>query len=444
MRTIPREPAPSSWSGHRRALTTVATLVALAAAPGRAAAQSTRYPPEPRDLDQDAEEESAFWEQALHPERGLYAERTSRAQRLIESRAPEVWAEAEELLTLAAASEPDLPLAHWLMGALLEQESRWNDCAAAYGRAAAVAPRFEPPGALGRRGFALAYALGVCQGRAGDFEAAIATYEHLVRGGIDNFEVLLRLGEAYMAVGRMDDAIDSLDRATDENAAFAAIRYARAVAYDRDGRSADARAEMERALRLDPQQSQLESPSLSYAPAEDVDYYLGLAREVSALNEAAIFSFRRYLHEAPASPWRRRARRHLEILVASGFGDRVQVTGGEELEIGTIQKILAAADDDLQECLRSTPGLLISARVTLVVTAKPRSGGAGATKKAGARPPPPAGVKALVADMFDTPQEAADTARSCVEGVAASLALPRPDARAGGYLSVVFPVIFRK
>jgi tetratricopeptide (TPR) repeat protein len=267
----------------------VATLVVLA---GEVAAQSKRYPPEPRDLDQDAEEESEFWEHAIHPERGIYEERTAHAARLIEARAPETWEEAEEVLAQAIESEPDLPLAYWLLGVLHEQQLRFADCADAYQRAQTADPTFDPP-AVARRGYGLGYAIGVCQSRAGDFDAAITTYERLVRRGIDNYEVLLRLGESYMAVGRMDDAIDSLERASGDNAGAAPIYYALAVAYDRDGRAADARGATEKAIRLDPQLAQLESPKLSYAPAEDVYYYLGLAREVAGSSRSAAICTRR-------------------------------------------------------------------------------------------------------------------------------------------------------
>jgi tetratricopeptide (TPR) repeat protein len=425
----------------------IALVAVVAAAPGVAAAQSKRYPPEPRDLDQDVEEESEFWEHALHPERGLYEERTSHAARLIEARAPETWEEAEELLAQAIESEPDLPLAYWLLGRLHEQELRFADCADAYGRAAAADPTFEPPKDP-RRGYALGYAIGVCQSRAGDFDAAIATYERMVRAGTDNFEVLLRLGESYMAVGRMDDAIDTLERAAGENAASAPIYYALAVAYDRDGRAADARGAMEKAIRLDPQLTQLESPKLSYAPVEDIYYYLGLAREIAALNETAIFSFRRYLHESSVDrPWRRRAQRHLATLAAAGFGDRFQLTGSEDVDAGKVKKILAAADADLQECLRSAPNLLLSARVTIVVPSKADDAAAAAAVASGnavARAQPAAGAKTLLVDVFATSPDEAEAARTCVERVAEALPLPRPDPRKGGYLSLVFPVIFRK
>jgi tetratricopeptide (TPR) repeat protein len=431
----------------------VAALVtfSIAAAVVPAAAQSTRYPPEPFDADKEAEEHSDFWERALEPDRGRYDVILAHARRLVDARTTSDLASAVEQLDQAIAILPDAPDAHYLRGWANELRQDWAACAADYNAAAALDPTFEPaPNPRSRGG--LADGQGVCLARSGELEEAEAVLAQATSAGATSAGLWLRLGEVDMALGRLDDAIVALDgamkvaRGTD----FASIYWLRAMAFDRARRPTDADEAAAAALKMDPSLARVLTPSLPSAPPEDFYYLAGLAFEAGsetrqALPERALLYFREYLARAGKSPWKKRAEEHVSELAKVDPADALTRPGARQgtsaIEAAALAKALHKDLAVMSRCLKDTPGAVMEVR--FVVHGPP----APAPKKGepiiiAARPPPPGTTAKVVAQIG---AEAGDTdltaATQCVQQAAGKVKVPKLDK--GTWLQLVLPVVYR-
>lgn len=449
-----------------RAALVVASLVVVE---GAAAAQSTRYPPPPVDLDAEREAESDFWQNAIEPGRDRYDELVERAARLLGRRSDDARAVAIELLVEASALLPGRVDGWAWLGLAREQEEDFAGCRDALERAWAIDPGWEEsPRPVAR-------ALGVCRARAGDLDGAIEVLEALVARGDDAVETLWRLGEVYMAMGRLDDARGVLDAAIAQSPAsphYVHAAWTLAVAADR-AREPDATQDAaEIARRHDDKAIVVEHPPGGYLVPADRDYYVALASDATGQPERALVRYRRYLaafEKVDHAPWIARAREHERALRGFRTSSRTRIEGTDPLDRKKVEAAVARIDGDLRACLKKTPRLLVHVEVTVhgpaakappplapASSGKPPQKGAKQRKPARptaplapfgrpairpAVPAPPAGTSVSVRETHDHPDADVRAAVACVEREAAGLSLPTPVA--GTWAMVIVPVVWR-
>jgi tetratricopeptide (TPR) repeat protein len=437
--------------GYNAAAMAAMTMAAVIALEALAHAQSRRYPPEPVDVDRAAEQHSELWEEALHPNRDRYRARVERAKDFLRRRDVQAWMEAQDLLEGAVVLAPDEPLAHWMLAMLHEHREDWQGCAASYGEVLAIEPKYQPPPGetvpQGRKlPWALDAGLATCQAHTGAFEQAIASYQRVLGRGItEEADIHLGLGEAYMALGRLAEAIDALHIALKLQPDSRRASYALAVAYDRDEREAQARETMFTALRHDPGLDWLAGLAGQFVPATDEFYYLGLGRAARHETAWAIVYFRQYLHVTGSGPWTRRARHHLADLGREPMlhAGSIAISGTETMDRQVALAAIAPAWGELLACVKPVPGLLLELTVTSMGKPAGRSSRRD-TRRAPAlhaSTPDTPGVKARILHSFATEPEQAALAQQCAESAAHGIAIPHPQGDAGRYVSVSVPLI---
>jgi tetratricopeptide (TPR) repeat protein len=448
-------------------------LAALAAAP--AAAQSRRYPKPPVDAEAEAEAKSDFWEEVVRPGARRYEDTITAATDSLRINRTGDASRPRDQLRDAVALRPDLVEGWGYLGHAAERTRDWKLCAEAYGRAFAIDPTWRPTRiaarseiaapilAQARRPLELGWA--VCLSRIGDYPRAITALEALVARGETSGEAWLRLGEVYMAEGRLAEAITALDQARTDAVYRVYARWLLAVAYDRARRPAEAEAiaaetpDVENTARI----------PIPFVPAADVYYVRAFAKRHSP--ERAIALYRAYLEQAPPdSPWRTRAREHLDTLAETDLATRVDIEGHGDRAV--IERTTRAALPALRACVADVPTVLLELRVTQIGPAgrpappprpvparelesligRPRPGPGRVTGPGTVRPgtvvvplgrrPPDAqtpGVSATALEGGDKLDPRYLAAIDCVEKVGLSLTLPRP--APGTYSTVRIPVV---
>lgn len=437
--------------------------------------QSKRYPPEPVDYDDQAEDDNRLWGRVLAPNRERYHAEVDRAMELVRVGNPQSLTRAAEVLRKASEMAPDETRAFWLLGRVEERREKWPACATAYARAADLAPDYRPKDDL-PKGRDPAWALDVgmawCQTNAGMYEEAIANYKRILGSGLAQRATLYRhLGETYMALGRLSEAIEVFSVALRRSPGDVRTIFALATAYDRDEKEALARLHLDDGLAQNRSMAQLTSADAVFIPAADKLYSLGLAHEARGDVEWAILYFREYLATTGKGPWERRVQHHLGDLVREPLdARRVRFKGTGMVDPGKTVRAITSADPALQRCMASVPGLLLEVRITVVGKASRRNARsekrrakalreqlrglspmarqrvlrARARRGQSSVAPTRGGVASDVLRSYSVTDEAIRKARSCVEAVADTLAIPRPDAGKGSYNTVSFPVISRQ
>jgi predicted Zn-dependent protease len=242
-----------------------ALVVALAATAtataAPAAAQSERHPRPPVDAEAEAEARSEFWEEVVRPGARRYQHLVDAATDILRMRVGD-FNRAREMLLEATALRGDLVDGWGYLGVAAEKLATvagqsakpgdWRMCADAYGKAFAIAPTWRPqkllsksdPTAVARTAGTRPLELGwaTCLARAGDIDRATEALEALVARGEATGESWLRLGEVYMAAGRLSEAITALEQARSERLGGARPRWLLAMAYDRARRPGEADA----------------------------------------------------------------------------------------------------------------------------------------------------------------------------------------------------------
>jgi len=438
-----------------RSLALVVAALAAVAAP--AAAQSTRYPPPPVDVDAEREAYSAFWENAIEPGLDQYGDLLGRATKLLGRRTDDARATAIDLLTQATELLPGRSDAWAWLGLAREQDGDLRACRTALERAWSIDPAWS---AAPRP---LALALGTCRSRAGELDGAAEVLERMVARGDDSVEAMWRLGEVYMALGRLDDARAVLDVALDGSpaqTAYVHAGWALAVAADRARDPEATRAAGEIALRLDPQLVYVAQPPGGFIAPTERDYYLMVASEIADQPHRALLHARNYLagvaHVDDAA-WAPRAREHERALRTFATADETTPGGTDPPEASVARAAVRKVDADLRACVKKSPHLLLSVTVVSLgppadrkpaaPPPSPRGRGRGrGPVKLPVRPPPavqapPAGVTVTV-DENSRRDDAATAATACVEKAASALVVPAPKTP-GTWASVTFPVIAR-
>lgn len=455
-------------TGQRASRAAIALSAALALLCAAASATADPRPPRPwedpdaKDFDQDSEEASTLWERTLNPDLDIYSSRlVASATKLLAHRDEQSRSEAEDLLRKAVEVRPDLPTAYWLLGHLYAIEKDWRRCAESRRAVFEIDPEYDPrtdrliahqptdAPALLDFGLARCYAL------AGDYEKAIEHYKRVITGekAIGAYRVYWRLGEAYEALGRLHEAIDSLTAAARLNPRETLIEYALAVAYDRDEQFARARQHLATALSRDSHLSQLARADFQPSPTEDEWYYQGLANKARepARPEWALIYFRRFLSSHENGPWARRARQHVEELLAIPLTTaRITQEGPARVDPDRTAKAIENAAAQLQRCVQPMPTALFRVRITVVTKQPParraRSRRAAHVKVANVGRPayralPDPGVRTNMDYAFGIDGADAAAVLHCLDNVAYSIDLPRVSGEAGQYVTVSFPVI---
>lgn len=451
----------------------LAALAALTATAAPAAAQSKRYPRPPVDHEAAAEARSDFWEEVVRPGARRYEDLLAKATDTMRNVNNDT-TRSREYLVEATALRPDLVDAWGYLGVAAERQRDWSACAAAYGRAFRIDPRWRParlaakhdtsPQAKNRANRPLELGWAMCLSRAGDLARAATAVEAVVARGEATPEAWLRLGEVYMAEGRLAEAITALDQARNDPPLRGYARWLLAVAHDRARRPAEAEAAAAEAGDVE---NATRGP-IPFVPAADVHYVRAFAARNAP--ERALALYRTYLALAPAdSPWRARAEEHLEALANLDLAARVDIEGTADR--ATVERAARNAMPALRACVATVPTAVVQLRITQVgppgkpprpprfepprarPLAPPSMRG---PPRAGARllplPPPrpyarsrpedqTPGVSAtaLVAEPATTSAEDFRAAAECVEKVGQSLTLPRP--AAGTYATVRIPVV---
>jgi tetratricopeptide (TPR) repeat protein len=436
--------------------TSVVLLVASVGIANTAHAQSQSA--EPIDKDEEAEQYSSLWENAVTPQGSRYQQLIEESVVLMQNRDPASRAEAAKKLGEAIKAAPDDPTGHWWLGLLEKQRENWKACASSLAAVYNADPSFEPPlyprtkssSSPFPSSWALDYELGRCQAHAGEFEEAVAHFKRITSRGVTKRAHLHKaLGEGYMALGRLDDAIESLESAHKLEPFSADTRFSLAVAFDRDEQMAKSRKHLEAALKREPRLAVLSNPQRVYSPPEDEFYYLGLANEARNERKWALLYFRRYLDAAGEGPWVRRARAHLEDLAEDKAGSDLVVRGSATVDRKVLLAAVEQADADYQKCIDGAPQMLLRVQITQVVgdkQKKKKRGRKGPTFISGFRPKARKGGVRVLPDHVDGEAHGVDVVRAavrCSERVTNGIKLPKPEGNTGTFVTSEFRIIAR-
>ena len=392
-----------------------AGLTTWLAAP--AAAQSRRYPPEPVDKDAEKAARSNLWSAAITPERHPYQDLVHKATEALAQRTADQTAEAIRQLDAAVKLLPREPDAYRLRGDAYLDRKDWAQCAADLAAADAYRRRDDDnPRALAE----LHRKLGLCQARAGKLADAERTLAETAAAGNAAGEVWMRLGEVRIAMGKLDEAIATLGsalEATDGNAQ-ALIHFLLAEAYDRARRPGDALAEAAEGVKLDHQLAVLHNPVIPLLGAGEAYYMLGLAHSADPVRpEYALAYFRRFVKEAPDSPWRRRAEDHLRDLRAVDLPDTVTRGGAAQLDLDAVRTAARRAMPQMRACLARFPTVVVEVEIS---RSGPRTPPTDRMRPRFFTPPDGVTVRVMVGgELVDL-----DAVDRCLEAQANRLALP--------------------
>jgi tetratricopeptide (TPR) repeat protein len=406
----------------------------LVASAAPAAAQSRRYPPAPADKDARAAARSALWSAAVTPERRPYQELVRAATAALAGRTGDQTIEAIKKLDQAIGLLPHEPEAYRLRGDAQLERRAWAACAADYAAAEAYGPHHDdPPPAP----FELRRKLGLCQARAGKLGDAERTLAALAASGNGSAEVWMRLGEVRIAMGKLDGAIAALTSGLEgsDQSAQAMIRFLLAAAYDRARRPADALIQASAAVKLDPQLTVLQNPTLPGLGDGELDYLLGLGYGAEPVRlELALAHFRRFVAVAPRSPWRRRADEHIRDLKRAELPDRVVRSGTAAIDLEATRAIVRRAMPAMRACVAGHPTAVVEVEIS---RAGPRTQGTDRIRPRFFTPPDGVAVRRVFGELTVHELDAIDR---CLSPLATRLALPAVKER-DAYYKLVFQVV---
>jgi tetratricopeptide (TPR) repeat protein len=405
----------------------LALLVLVLTTP--ALAQSKRYPPEPVDKDQEKADYSILWENATNPSNEPYRALVDQAKQSLNERTDAGWQAAITKLDRAIALQPAEGNAYALRGEANYLLKRWDRCAADLGVATVKAPRTEPSEKKALLDLRRKHAQ--CLALSGKLAQAERVLAEATAAGTGTGDMLMRLGEVRIALGKLDEAIAALNAALDApDTPQAVTRWFLGLAYDRARRPAEAVEETRRAFNMDRSFGAITNQTL-IGPG-DLEYIKGLAfaSMEGPKPELAIVFFRQFLKLAPESPWRRRAEEHLRELKDSQLPESIdRLDGAAALETEAARLAIKKAMPAMRACMAKTPSSVVQVRIVKV----------GPIAKADPSPPlppyrrynsrllpPPAGAN--VSAYGEVPLEATraeiDAALRCIEPLAQRIALP--------------------
>ncbi len=432
-------------------------LLAILVVPSVARAQQLYRPwldPDAVDVNQEREQHSAFWERTLDPNAHQFDDLLKRVALTLRNRDKQSRADAEALLHRAIALSPDDPRGYWYLGQVQYLSADYAACAVSLTRVAALDAEFQGQ-ALAGLPDNIDYDTGLCLALAGNYPEALGHYRRVLAAGGSWSFLHWRMGEAYMALGRLEDAIASLKEARREHGHDAIILYALAAALDRDEQVAAARAVLDDALRNDNGQTRLARADVVIVPPEDVYYYYGLAyasvspyqppprpgdRRDRRIDPArALLKMRRFVAEHGPGPWSRRAKAHIAELAAEPLSSgSLQIAGDAGLDYDKSAAAIQKANTALQSCVTATPGVFYRVRITQVV----RHGrGRVDNPFASGREAPIPGVRTTHVVEIETPTDDVTRAIECLDRAAGGIKLPAATGPTGSSVEAEFPVV---
>lgn len=335
-----------------------------------ALAQSKRYPTEPVDKDKEKDERSALWENATNPSVKPYARKIAEAKAALAERTDD-----QRLLAVAKLGEaiqlvPEDPLAYTLRGETHMELRDWPKCAddlqLAMDKATNDDVDLKVQTEQRRK-------LGLCLARAGRLADAERVLAEAAASGASTGEMLMRLGEVRIAMGKLEAAITALTAATDatDTTAYALTRWLLMAAYDRARRPADAIAVARVARQYDRELNSLMSPNVPLIGTGEREYLLALAAEYSraeadpAEPEKAMLYFRRFLKLAPDSPWRKRAEEHLRDLKTTTLPEAIgRKLGDAAFDLEAARTVVRKQMPALRVCLAKAPNVIFNVTIT--------------------------------------------------------------------------------
>ncbi|HTL37637.1 MAG TPA: hypothetical protein VL326_31115, partial [Kofleriaceae bacterium] len=194
-----------------RAFALVALLCATATAVPAAWAQSKKYPPVAPDKDLEEEHRSKLWDSTTDPDRGPYNDLVRDAKRLLERNDANNMRDALEKLDAAVKRLPKESDAYAVRGSVYLQQRQWVKCADDLAAAEAVS-KVDDLMLRTRSRIDLA----VCQARAGRYADSEQTLVKAIASATGyKGELLMRLGEVRIGLGKLDEAIDALSASAD-------------------------------------------------------------------------------------------------------------------------------------------------------------------------------------------------------------------------------------
>ncbi|MBA3457526.1 MAG: hypothetical protein H0T42_30880 [Deltaproteobacteria bacterium] len=400
-------------------------------------AQSKKYPPEPIDKDQEVAERSKLWDNATNPRSEPYRDLVADAKQAMSDRTDDQMRFAVDKLDQAIALLPRNPEAYALRGAAYMELQQWAKCSADLQKAAAMATPGDPPDP--RATTDQRKRLGLCLARAGKLGDAERTLSEAAASGTGTGEMLMRLGEVRIAMGKLDEAIAALSAALEASdvPSHALTRWLLAAAYDRARRPADAINAAREAAKLDARFTSLRNPQIPLLGAGEIEYLLGLAWESNdpPRPEYALVYFRKFLRLAPESPWRKRAEDHLRELKTTVLPESIERKPGgvAAVDLDVARAIVRKHMPAMRACLAKVPNQAIEVKIT---RSGPRSAAPKVirpdpfTRSRYRPPPPPApppdGVSVIASGElpFEATRAAIDAAARCVDPIASRLAMP--------------------
>lgn len=434
-------------------------LVLVAATLAPALADSKRYPTQPVDKDREKAERSELWENATTPQTKPYARLVAEAKAAIAERTNAQRQVAVEKLTAAIALVPADAEAYTLRGEVQMELGDWGKCADDLADATARAPRDN---ADLRAQTEQRRKLGLCLARAGRLAQAERVLAEAAASGTSTGEMLMRLGEVRIAMGKLDEAITALGAAADvtDSGSYALTRWLLMAAYDRARRPAEAIAIGRIARQYDRDLTTLMSPNVPLIGTGEREYLLGLAWEYArgegdpSEPERALLYFRRFLKLAPDSPWRKRAEEHVRDLKTTVLPESIaRKAGAAAYDLDAARGVVRKQMPALRACLAKTPNVVFTVTVTKagprkvvvepkILTPRPRYPYP-TYRPYTPRPvaPPPEGV--LIepyGDSDPTSRADKDTAMRCLEPIVTKLPFA-PVKEPNGYVQFAFMLI---
>jgi tetratricopeptide (TPR) repeat protein len=403
----------------------------LTLAPTIALAQSKKYPPVAPDKDKEAEGHSELWESTLNPELKPYADLVRAAEQHVSRNSANEHKLALEKLDTAIKRLPKEPSAYLVRGRLFLIQREWAKCAADLGSADDYAKDNADPIARTRARIDL----GVCQARAGRFADAEST---LVRAAASatthRGELGLRLGEVRIALGKLDEAIDTLSAALEfTDTRHELTRWLLASAYDRARRPSDALEQATIARAYDSQRTYIEAPNLPLLGAGDQQYLLGVAyRYATPKPEYALLYFRQFIKLAPDSMWRRRAEEHVRELGSMKLPakETITSTGSANIDVDAMRATLEGPVKVMRQCLVKLPSAAFQITVTKVGAKTPDS----RDRPLYRMPSPSTRVAPILSVGEKAPDVVTNEATKCLELEVNKLKVPGPTEKDTWYM----------
>ena len=357
-----------------------------------------------RDFDWKTEQKSQFWELALHPNRILYDQYMDSITKRIRSMHNTNLGGLVSDLIDAIALEPHNPRGYWYLSIVRQRQEDWEACVELRRRALAEDPNFVPPRIYNTPNDAQV-GLGLCQNLAGKLSESTKLFERLQRSNHPSQEVAWRLGEAYMAQGRIREAIETLEVLTQLQRRIPRdLSIALAVAYDRDDRTLKSQQRLhlfhQRRWRAQPKHFS------RVTPLGDRFYYAGLVNKHTGYPNYAIAYFRHFLHAMSHSVWVSKAKFHVEQLRRSNSFGPVTMRGIDKSNQDRITLAMQRAYPQLEQCIATTPDLLVLVHVSGGTTSKPPT------------------IRANADYKFSSTEKQSVTALRCIEQTAHHISFP--------------------